>query len=131
MHELQIASDLMNAVMEAVKEHPGASRVEKVHLSIGRLSFVGEEQLRFCWGAITEENPLLKGSELAISVDEVEISCRSCGYTGDMDVREDPMYHYLLPVFACPRCTGEVDIISGKGVMIGNIRLIIDDGVSE
>ncbi|MBN1389031.1 MAG: hydrogenase maturation nickel metallochaperone HypA [Candidatus Thermoplasmatota archaeon] len=129
MHELQIASDLMNAVLEAVKEHPNASRVEKVDLSIGRLSFVGDEQLRFCWGAITDECKLLKGCKLDISEEEVEISCRSCGYIGEMDVSEDPMYHFLLPVFACPECGGEVDITRGKGVTISNVRLMIDDGV--
>jgi len=128
LHELQIASNLMNAVLEAVKEHPNTTRVEKVHLSIGRLSFVGEEQLRFCWGAITEERELLKGSELVIGEEGVEISCGSCGYVGDMEVKEDPVYHFLMPVFACPECGGEVEITRGKGVTITNVRLMIDDG---
>ena len=83
MHELQIASNMMKAVLEAAKGHDNVAKVETIDLSIGKLSFVGEEQLRFCWGAVTEEKELLKGSELIISQEEVEISCVTCGYTGE------------------------------------------------
>ncbi len=128
MHELQIASNLVNAVMDAAKEYKNATKIETVHLSIGKLSFVGEEQLRFCWGAITDEREILKGSELIISDEEVEISCSSCGYVGDLEVSEDPLYHYMMPIFACPKCKGDVEITKGNGVTITNIKLMIDDG---
>ncbi|MGA1873156.1 MAG: hydrogenase maturation nickel metallochaperone HypA [Thermoplasmatota archaeon] len=131
MHELQIASNLMSAVLEALKDHPNATKVETVHLSIGKLSFVGEEQLRFCWGAITDEKEVLKGSKLEVRQEEVVISCSSCGYEGEMEVKEDPLYHYLMPVFACPECGLDVEIVKGKGVTITNVRLLIDDGEEE
>jgi hydrogenase nickel incorporation protein HypA/HybF len=121
----------MNAVLEAAKDHENVVKIEKVHLSIGKLSFVGEEQLRFCWGAITEERDILKGSELIIIEEEVEISCSSCGYVGDLEVKEDPLYHYMMPIFACPKCKGEVEITKGNGVMITNVKLMIDDGVEN
>jgi hydrogenase nickel incorporation protein HypA/HybF len=121
----------MNAVLEAAKEHANVTKIEKVHLSIGRLSFVGQEQLRFCWGAITEEREILKGSELIVSEEEVEIRCSSCGFTGDLEVKEDPLYHYMMPVFACPECEGDVEIVKGNGVTITNVKLLIDDGGGE
>jgi len=121
----------MNAVLEAVKNYETASRVERVQVSIGKLSFVGEEQLRFCWGAITEENELLRGCELMIGSEEVEISCSSCGYRGEMEVKEDPVYHFMMPVFACPECGSEVTITKGNGVMITNVKLMIDDGEGD
>ena len=117
----------MNAVLEAAKGHDNVARIETVHLSIGKLSFVGQEQLRFCWGAITEEREMLKGSELVIDEEEVEISCSSCGYVGALEVKEDPLYHYMMPIFACPECSGEVEITKGNGVTITNVRLMIDD----
>jgi hydrogenase nickel insertion protein HypA len=117
----------MNAVLEAAKEHENVVKIETVHVSIGRLSFVGEEQLRFCWEAITDEREILKGSELIIVQEDVEIRCRSCKYKGGLEVKEDPLYHYMMPVFACPECGGEVEINKGNGVTITNVKLMIDD----
>lgn len=128
MHELQIASDLMKAVAEAVSDYENVLGVEEVKVRIGRVSFVGEEQLKFCWGAITEENPILKGSELIIEHEEVELSCSKCGHVGEMEVKEDPLFHYVLPVFACRKCGGEAELTKGKGVTITNVRLSVDDG---
>jgi Zn finger protein HypA/HybF involved in hydrogenase expression len=47
---------------------------------------------------------------------------------GDLEVKEDPLYHYMMPVFACPECGGEVEITRGNGVTITNVKLMIDDG---
>ncbi len=127
MHELQIASNLQSAVMETVSSYDNVQSVERVEVSIGKLTFVGEEQLGFCWSAITEDNPLLKGSELSIGKEEVEIECGSCGYVGGMEVKEDPLFHYIMPHFACPRCKGEVEIKKGKGILITNVKLIVED----
>lgn len=101
--------------------------MDEVHLSIGRLTFLGEEQLRFCWEAVTAENDLLKGSVLKISDEEVFVKCSSCDYEGDLEVKEDPLYHYMMPVFACPECGQDVDIIKGKGVTVSNVKLLIED----
>ncbi len=101
--------------------------MEEVHLSIGRLAFVGEEQLKFCWGAVTDENDLLKDSKLIFTEQQVEVTCESCGYRGDLEVKEDPLYHYLIPVFACPKCGKDVEIIKGKDLLVTNVKLMIDD----
>lgn len=127
MHELQIASNLVSAVVQAASEYDNVQSVDEVHLSIGRLAFVGEEQLRFCWGAVTDDNEMLKGSKLIITKEEVEVSCISCGYIGDLGVKEDPLYHYLIPVFACPKCSSDVEILKGKGIIVNNVKLIIDE----
>ncbi|MFW3146176.1 MAG: hydrogenase maturation nickel metallochaperone HypA [Thermoplasmatota archaeon] len=128
MHELQIASDMMKAVTEAVSNYENVLGVEEVKVRIGRVSFVGEEQLRFCWEAIIEENPILRGSRLTIDHEEVELSCSKCGHVGGMEVKEDPLFHYVLPIFACPKCGGEAELTKGKGVMITNVRLSVNDG---
>ncbi len=131
MHELQIASNLVQAVIQAASGYDHVQMVEEVHLSIGRLAFIGEEQLRFCWGAVTDEKELLKGSKLIITKEEVEVSCPSCGYKGDLGVKEDPLYHYMIPVFACPKCSSDVEILKGKGITVNNVKLIIDDEEEE
>lgn len=117
----------MTAVLEAAAKYDNVQKVEEVHLSIGKLTFVGEEQLKFCWGAVTDENELLKDSKLMISEQQVEVACDSCGYRGDLEVKEDPLYHYMVPVFACPKCGMDVEIIKGKDLLVTNVKLIIDE----
>lgn len=131
MHELQIASNLVTAVLEAAKGYKGVEGISEIYISIGRLTFVGEEQLKFCWGAVTEEQPLLKGSQLIFDTEDIIVKCGSCGFEGDMVVEEDPMYHYISPVFACPSCGSDVEIIKGKGITVNNVKLMIEDGGEE
>ena len=131
MHELQMASDLMRTVMEAFSERPGALRVEEVHVRLGRLSFFGTEQLDFCWEAITEGSDTLGGSKLVFSFEEPEVRCASCGRLGPLDIKEDPLFHQVLPVFACPACGSGVEIVKGKGVSITGIKILVEDGGGE
>jgi hydrogenase nickel incorporation protein HypA/HybF len=119
----------VKAVVEAASAYDNVQKVEEVHLSIGKLTFLGEEQLRFCWGAVTAENPLLRGSDLIVTEEKVLVKCGSCGYEGDIEVKEDPLFHYMIPVFACPKCGSDVDIVKGKGVTVRNVKLMIEDGV--
>jgi hydrogenase nickel insertion protein HypA len=127
LHELQLASELLSAVREAIEDRNDVIRVQEVDVMIGSLSFASGEQIAFCWEVLTEEDPLIGGSTLNILTEEGVIRCRECGYTGKLSVREDPSFHYFLPVFACPRCGGSVDMIKGKEVKITNVRLQIDD----
>ena len=128
MHELQIASNLVQAVIQAANDHEGVLSIDEVHLAIGKLAFVGEEQLKFCWGAVTEENDLLKNSRLIFTKQEVEVKCSSCNYIGDIEVKEDPIFHYMMPIFACPECKSDVEILKGKDITVNNVKLLIDDG---
>ena len=64
MHELSIASGLVEKLLQFTDENPEKKIVE-VHLAVGELSHIEEEQLRFCYEAITAETPLA-GSELEI-----------------------------------------------------------------
>jgi len=124
LHELQMAGDLMGTVLSSIEGRADIGRVEEVHVTIGRLSMIGEEQLRFCWEAITEEEPKLKGSSLVIGHEDGGVRCRSCGYEGAIHEQEDPIYHTILPVFACPECGGSVDIVKGRSVQVNGIKAL-------
>ena len=127
MHELQMAGILIDSVLDAASDYSNVVRVDEVEVTIGRLAFLGDEQLRFCFEALSEERDLLRGCRITIKHEEAAIRCLSCGYEGGLDVIEDPTYHYIMPVFACPRCKGEIDIERGKSVHITNVKLILDD----
>lgn len=124
MHELQMAGELMGAVLSSIEGRTDISRVEAVNVTLGRLSMIGEEQLRFCWEAIIEDDPLLKGSYLVISYEEGGVLCRVCGYDGPIDMAGDPLLHTVLPIFACPKCGGGVDMVRGRSVQVNNIKAV-------
>jgi len=128
LHELQIASELLGAVKETLKNYPDALSVDSIDVTIGKLSFAAEEQIRFCWSVITEEDPVLKGSEMNVTHEEGMVKCKECGFEGELSMKEDPAFHYFLPVFACPKCGGSVDILKGKDVKITNVKVIMEDG---
>lgn len=127
MHELQIASELLGAVREKLSDYPDALSVESIDVVIGKLSFAAAEQIKFCWGVITEEDPVLKGSRVNVTHEEGWIKCKECGYEGELSMKEDPSFHYFLPVFACPECRGSVEILKGRDVKITNVKVMVED----
>jgi len=127
LHELQIAGELLAAVREAVQNYDNVERVDEVEIVIGKLSFAGAEQIKFCWETLTADDKLLSGARLNIGTEDGLIRCKECSYEGDLSIAEDPNFHYFLPVFACPKCQGSVDIIKGAAVSVTNVKLMISD----
>jgi hydrogenase nickel insertion protein HypA len=117
-----MAGELMGAVLSSIEGRSDIEGIDEVHVTVGKLSTVGEEQLRFCWEAITEDVIILKGSRLIITIEEGTVRCRSCGYEGTLDLGSETILHNVLPVFACPECKGSVDITGGRSVTVRNIR---------
>jgi hydrogenase nickel incorporation protein HypA/HybF len=79
MHEMGIASSVLDAVRTEAELHPG-SRVSKVGLRIGELAGIDPESLRFCFEA------LVKDSSLGPLPLEIEFCprmqhCPTCGCT--------------------------------------------------
>ena len=48
MHEFSMTSQIVNCVLEEAKKH-NARRVSEVHLVVGKLTFLGLEQVRFAY----------------------------------------------------------------------------------
>jgi hydrogenase nickel incorporation protein HypA/HybF len=69
MHELGIASSVIEAVRKEAERRPGA-RVTKVGLRIGEFAGVDRESLTFCFDA------LVKDTELASAVLAIESAAR-------------------------------------------------------
>ncbi len=64
MHEMGIASSILEAVQAESERHP-SSRVLKVALRIGEYAGVDTESLRFCFDALKDDAGL-GGAELVI-----------------------------------------------------------------
>jgi hydrogenase nickel incorporation protein HypA/HybF len=109
-------------------EKRGAERVTCVEIEIGELSFLGEEQLAFAFEILSENN-ILKGAELKMTRKDAEIECKKCGFIGKTDRTNDEFHtSFTVPVIKCPKCNGEVRIISGRDCIVKNIKLEIPEG---
>ncbi len=122
MHELSMTSQIVESVLVEAKKH-GAKKVTEVHLVIGKLTFLGIEQVRFAYGILTEYT-IMKGSKLFIKEKEGIIECPSCGYKGTLEFKDDLMYHVPTPIFKCPKCGEAVKIVEGKECTIESIKMM-------
>ncbi len=92
MHELSIASAILDAVRKEAEKRPGG-HVSKVGVRIGVLSGVEPDALSFGFGALVDGSEL---EPLALEIERVARSqrCPPCDFT--FEVTDDRL--------ACPRC---------------------------
>ena len=122
MHEFSITTQIVNHILEEAKKHD-AKRVSEVHLIIGKLSFLGIEQVRFAYNLLVKDT-ILESSKLHIEEKNGVVKCTNCGYSGDLKLEDDPIYHLPSPTLNCPKCKGLVTIVGGKECIIKNIQLL-------
>jgi hydrogenase nickel incorporation protein HypA/HybF len=109
MHELSITQ----AVVDAVAERMGERRVTRVRLSIGRLSGVVVDSVRFCFDLVAE-GTTLAGAVLEVDEPAGHCRCADCGTEFDVDD----------PLVLCPACVGaNVDVQSGRELRIVSVEV--------
>ncbi len=124
MHELSVMTQIIDSIMtEATKRK--ATRIEAVDLEVGEYTMLGDEQLKFAYQVLSNENPLLKGSELTIKHLSGRIKCK-CGFEGEVKPAEDSP-HKIVPILECPKCCGAAEIVVGRECVIRNIRMVVPD----
>jgi hydrogenase nickel incorporation protein HypA/HybF len=122
MHEFSITTQIVNSVLEEAKKH-NAKRVNEVHLKIGKLTFLGLEQVKFAY-EILVKNTIMENSKLHIEEKDGVVKCSNCGYASDLKYEDDPIYHVPSPALNCPKCGGAVNIVGGKECIIKSIKLV-------
>jgi len=108
----------------AEAEKRKAKKVTEVHLVIGNLTFLGLEQVRFAYEALTK-GTIMEGSRLIIEEQEGVVRCNHCGYEGGFKYEDDPMYHVPVPTLKCPKCSSVVNIVAGKECTIKSIKMMV------
>jgi hydrogenase nickel incorporation protein HypA/HybF len=126
MHELSIASAVVESVLEFVSAH-SVKKVLAVRLAIGELTHVEADQLRFCYLAITEQTPI-QGSALEIETVEAVVRCERCSYRGRPKYWDDTLSVGPIPTLQCPNCGAAVEIAEGNDCAIKSIRFAAEDG---
>lgn len=122
MHELSIASSLVESVLGFVETHkPG--KVLVVRMSVGELTCIEPEQLQFCYTAVTRDTPL-EESTLEIDRVQAEVSCPHCSYSGRAKYWEDALAATTLATLQCPVCGRTASAMSGHECAIKTIRYV-------
>ena len=122
MHELSIASGLVEKLLEFSAQNPDCAILE-VRLELGELSHIDPEQLRFCYESIAEETPL-EGSILTIARVPALVNCPHCTYRGRPDYWNDALTLAPIITMRCPQCGKAVEADEGHECAIKSVRFI-------
>jgi hydrogenase nickel incorporation protein HypA/HybF len=113
MHELTIASALIQQAGEEVRRAGQSGRVVRLEVQVGRLSGVNPDSLQFAFGLLAAEGGMA-GSALAIVQPPAACACRACGTRSEID----------QIVVQCPVCgSPEVTIEGGRELLLQSIEL--------
>jgi hydrogenase nickel incorporation protein HypA/HybF len=123
VHEFSVTSQIVQSVL-AEAEKRGAKKVTEVDLVVGKLTFLGLEQLRFAFEVLTKDT-ILEGAKLVIEEQEGIVKCSNCGYEGGFKYEDDPLYHVPIPTLKCPKCGSIVEISAGKECTIKSIKMLV------
>jgi len=123
VHEFSMTTQIVETVLQEAEKHK-AKKVTEVHLIIGKLTFLGLEQVRFSYDVLVK-GTMMEDSKLYIEEKNGVVKCSSCGYEGDFMYEDDPMYHIPTPTLRCPKCGDAVSIVGGRECTIKSIKLVI------
>ena len=121
MHELSIASGLVEKLLDFAEKNPDKKIVEVV-LAVGELSHIEAEQLRFCYEAITTDTQL-EGSRLEIEKIDAMVRCTYCSYRGRPKYWDGALSGIPVATLECPFCGKTTDAIEGQECGIKSLRL--------
>ena len=116
MHELSIATQILETVLAAAAEH-GAVRVEEVELEVGAMRLVVPEALDGAF-EIAAEGTVAEGARLKQTEIPPRATCRHCGRA----------FEPKLDDFLCPACgQAEVEIVGGNDIILKSVVCQVDD----
>ena len=123
MHEVSISHAIADLVLKE-SEKQEAKKVLLVEIEIGELSLLNPDQIEF-WVKLAFERTPAAEAELKIEVVKPEVHCSACRYEGALETKDDPLCHFLIPVFQCPKCgSGEITVKRGKECRVKKIEIL-------
>jgi hydrogenase nickel incorporation protein HypA/HybF len=118
-----MTTQIVKSVLQEAKKH-NAKRVYGVHLVIGKLTFLGLEQVRFSYEILVKDT-IMEGSKLYIEEKDGVVKCSKCDYEGDFKYENTATYHVPTPTLHCPKCGGIVNIVGGRECIIKSVKLAV------
>jgi len=121
VHELSMAIELYRTCRAEVDAR-GGGRLASAGVTVGELSAVEPDLLRFAWSAVVSDNDD-RGAELDIEWREAVQRCVSCGVAADR-----PPGEWLL---TCSGCGGTLSIEGGRELELCSVTFEDDSPVVE
>ena len=129
MHEVSVVANIVEAILHELENY-NVERVEDVNIVIGDLTSLGFEQLEFAFEIVTKDT-LLEGCKLNLIREKVEIRCKSCGYEGPADNVDSDFSNHSIPILACPKCNGPVEITAGESCCVKDLNIVEAESCSN
>jgi len=120
-----MAKELVTNLL-AEAERNKVIKIVEIHLEIGEISFLQEDQLKYSFDIIKRDHPVMREAELTITKVALVVECTECEYRGPVTY-EDDQYHFLMPLIRCPECDSGVKVVEGKDIIIKNIEAEVED----
>jgi hydrogenase nickel incorporation protein HypA/HybF len=113
MHELSIVEALIDQVGRELRRAGQKGRVVRLVLSIGRLSGVNCESIRFAFGLVAPGTPL---EDTEVVVDETKAVCNCSGCNAHQEIDD--------LVMQCPQCgSNAITIEGGRDLLLQSIEV--------
>jgi hydrogenase nickel incorporation protein HypA/HybF len=113
MHELAVASELLDLVLDVAREHR-AGVVTRARLRIGAASCLSPDSLRFGFEALSAGTPA-GGCILEVVRTAAAVACSACGWKGAV---------LDLGDLACPECArAPLTILDGRDLSLEAIEV--------
>ena len=111
MHEIRIAEDLKDIVLEAARKG-NLSKVTRVNVTFGQLIQIVPEIFEFAFAECARNTPA-EGAEVKFEIVPVKMKCKECG--SEFTVKDN--------LFACHKCgSADLKIIHGKELFVKSIE---------
>lgn len=122
MHDVTAAQRIAGTVLKAAQEQD-AERVERVQIALGAMTMIDPEQLEF-WLEQIFAGTIADGAEVQIEQLSLRARCGACGYEGEVEVPDDPIYHLMPYVPECPECGSDrLEVLGGDACVVRGIRV--------
>ncbi len=110
---MSIVQALLEQVQSAVEESGHTGRVLSIHLTIGRLSGVHADSIRFAFDLLSPDS-FARSVELVIDEPKALLGCRDCGSEHEIEELHA----------SCPACgVANVTIRGGQDLLLQSIEL--------
>ena len=143
MHEFSVISSIVDLVKQEMEKRP-VILVKEVKLEVGELTFLAHGALEFGFTALVEKESKIANDALNIVPVQAEVKCKNCDYEGPMNIRDSKSeenksppnenhpviseaMHVGVPIFKCPKCGGQIEVIKGKECTVANLRMELED----
>ena len=118
MHEIEMALELIKAVDQAVREHPGQI-ISAVRVKLGRARGIDPLALKAAFDWIKPDT-VARGTMLQIEVIPTTVRCNLCDFTFDSDE--------VMP--ECPHCGGlGGEILTGNEFCVTSVEARLNPAV--